>query len=131
MIGGRGSIPGAVGGAVVVDGVRNAAATVSGFSLAFLGGMIVLVVVSFPGGLKALLRPRATVGDVCGSDITGSNGAMRVTVNGQKLDITVRGGNGHGNGAQVITADVMASNGVIHVINGVLMPKPEPAMSGR
>ncbi len=59
VIGGMGSIPGAIGGAVVVDAVKNAAATVSGLSLTILGGMIVLVVVFFPGGLKALLRPRA------------------------------------------------------------------------
>ena len=56
---------------------------------------------------------------------------MPVTGNGQKLDISVRGGNGYGNGAQFTTAEVYASNGVIHVINGVLMPKPEPARSGR
>ncbi len=59
VIGGMGSIPGAIGGAVVVDAIKNAAATVSGLSLTILGGMIVLVVVFFPGGLKALLRPRS------------------------------------------------------------------------
>ncbi|HEX6794963.1 MAG TPA: branched-chain amino acid ABC transporter permease [Casimicrobiaceae bacterium] len=58
VIGGMGSIPGAIGGAVVVDAVKNAAATVSGLSLALLGGMIVLVVLFFPGGLKGLLRTR-------------------------------------------------------------------------
>ena len=56
IIGGMGSIPGAIGGAVVVDAVKNAAATVSGLSLAILGAMIVLIVLFFPGGLKALLR---------------------------------------------------------------------------
>jgi branched-chain amino acid transport system permease protein len=59
IIGGMGSIPGAIGGAVVVDAIKNAAATISGLSLALLGGMIVVVVLFFPGGLKALLRPRA------------------------------------------------------------------------
>ena len=58
IIGGMGSIPGAIGGAVVVDAVKNAAATVSGLSLALLGGMIVLIVLFFPGGLKAVLRSR-------------------------------------------------------------------------
>lgn len=56
IIGGMGSIPGAIGGAVVVDAVKNAAATVSGLSLAILGAMIVLIVLFFPGGFKALLR---------------------------------------------------------------------------
>ncbi len=58
VIGGMGSIPGAIGGAIIVDAIKNAAATVSGLSLAILGGMIVLVVLFFPGGLKALLRRR-------------------------------------------------------------------------
>ncbi len=61
VIGGMGSIPGAIGGAVVVDAVKNAAATVSGLSLTILGGMIVLVVLFFPGGLKTWLRGRARV----------------------------------------------------------------------
>ena len=59
VIGGMGSLPGAIGGAVVVDAVKHAAATVSGLWLAILGSIIVLVVLFFPGGLKALFRPRA------------------------------------------------------------------------
>ena len=59
------------------------------------------------------------------------NGANPVTLNGQKLDVVVRGGKVYVNAAQVTTADVYASNGVIHVIDGVLMPKTEAAMSGR
>jgi branched-chain amino acid transport system permease protein len=58
IIGGMGSLSGAIGGAVVVDAVKHAAATVSGLSLAILGGMIVLVVLFFPGGLKGFLRSR-------------------------------------------------------------------------
>ncbi len=81
--------------------------------------------------LTSILTYHVVSGKVVASDITSSSGARPATVNGQKLDITVRGGNVYVNGAQVITADVVASNGVIHVINGVLMPKPEPAMSGR
>ena len=56
VIGGMGSIPGAIGGAVVVDTVRQAASTASGLSLAILGGVIVLVVLFFPSGLKGLFR---------------------------------------------------------------------------
>lgn len=60
VIGGMGSIPGAIGGAIIVDAIKNAAATISGLSLTILGGMIVLVVLFFPGGLKALLRRRSS-----------------------------------------------------------------------
>lgn len=56
VIGGMGSIPGAIGGAIVVDALRVGASTVSGLSLAILGGVIVLVVLFFPAGLKGLFR---------------------------------------------------------------------------
>lgn len=81
--------------------------------------------------LAAILTYHVVSGRVVAADITRMNGAMPVTVNGQKLDIKVRGGNVYVNGAQVTTADVYASNGVIHVIDGVLLPKAAPAMSAR
>jgi uncharacterized surface protein with fasciclin (FAS1) repeats len=81
--------------------------------------------------LSAILTYHVVSGRVVAADITRMNGATPATVNGQKLDIKVRGGNVYVNGAQVTTADVYASNGVIHVIDGVLMPKLVPAMSSR
>jgi uncharacterized surface protein with fasciclin (FAS1) repeats len=45
------------------------------------------------------------------------------TLNGQSLRIRVSGGNVTVGGARVITPDVAASNGVIHVINKVLIPR--------
>jgi uncharacterized surface protein with fasciclin (FAS1) repeats len=81
--------------------------------------------------LASILTYHVVSGRVVAADITRMNGAMPVTVNGQKLDIKVRGGNVYVNGAQVTTADVHASNGVIHVIDGVLLPKAAPAMSAR
>ncbi len=81
--------------------------------------------------LTSILTYHVISGKVVASDITSSNGAKPATVNGQKLDITVRAGNVYVNGAQVTMADIQASNGVIHVINGVLLPKTEPAMSTR
>jgi uncharacterized surface protein with fasciclin (FAS1) repeats len=44
------------------------------------------------------------------------------TVNGQEVAIRVEGGTVFVNDAKVTTADVAASNGVIHVIDTVLMP---------
>jgi uncharacterized surface protein with fasciclin (FAS1) repeats len=41
---------------------------------------------------------------------------------GGSIAIRVTGGKVYVGGAQVITPDVMASNGVIHVINKVLIP---------
>jgi uncharacterized surface protein with fasciclin (FAS1) repeats len=45
------------------------------------------------------------------------------TVNGQEVTISTSGGKVMVNEATVVKADVMASNGVIHVIDTVLMPK--------
>jgi uncharacterized surface protein with fasciclin (FAS1) repeats len=45
------------------------------------------------------------------------------TLNGQRVGIRVRGETVRIGGARVTTADVRASNGVIHVINKVLIPR--------
>ncbi len=45
------------------------------------------------------------------------------TVNGQPLEITVDHGVVKVNDAHVIKTDVLASNGVIHVIDSVVLPK--------
>ena len=81
--------------------------------------------------LTAILTYHVLSGRVVASDITRTNGATPTTVNGEKLDIEVRNGKVFVKQAQVTTADVAASNGVIHVIDGVLMPTPQPAMSSR
>ena len=45
------------------------------------------------------------------------------TLNGKKVRFRVRNGNVYVNRAKVVTADVAASNGVIHAINRVLLPR--------
>jgi uncharacterized surface protein with fasciclin (FAS1) repeats len=45
------------------------------------------------------------------------------TLNGQRLATRVRGGEVFVGGARIVTADVAASNGVIHAINKVLLPR--------
>jgi uncharacterized surface protein with fasciclin (FAS1) repeats len=45
------------------------------------------------------------------------------TLNGQRLAIRVRNGKVFVGGARVVTPDVTASNGVIHAINKVLLPR--------
>lgn len=81
--------------------------------------------------LTAILTYHVLSGRVVAADITRMNGAEPTTINGQKLDIEVRGGKVFVNQAQVTTPDVAASNGVIHVIDGVLIPAAQPAMSTR
>ncbi|MDQ2664810.1 MAG: fasciclin domain-containing protein [Gemmatimonadota bacterium] len=81
--------------------------------------------------LTSILTYHVVSGKVMAADIVKSNGAKPKTVNGQELDIVVRDGKVYVNGAQVVTADVQASNGVIHIIDGVLLPKAAPVHTER
>ena len=72
--------------------------------------------------LAAILKYHVVPGKVMAADIIGSNGAKPATVNGKTVDVVVRDGKVLVNGAEVTTPDVAASNGVIHVIDTVLMP---------
>ncbi|RZJ71682.1 MAG: fasciclin domain-containing protein [Flavobacterium sp.] len=51
------------------------------------------------------------------------DGQELTTVQGQKLKVSIANGQVKINGANVTIADVVSSNGVTHVIDGVLMPK--------
>jgi uncharacterized surface protein with fasciclin (FAS1) repeats len=51
------------------------------------------------------------------------DGAELTTVQGEKLKVTVNGGKVTIGGANVTAADVAASNGVVHLIDKVLLPK--------
>ena len=77
--------------------------------------------------LASILTYHVVPGKVMAADVIGAGSAKPATVNGQPLDVQVRGGKVYVNGAQVTAADVGASNGVIHVIDTVLMPPAAPA----
>lgn len=81
--------------------------------------------------LTSILTYHVVSGKVMAGDIVKSHGATPKTVNGQTLDIVVKDGKVYVNGAQVVTADVQASNGVIHIIDGVLLPKAAPVHAER
>lgn len=80
--------------------------------------------------LTAVLTYHVVPGLIMAADIVKAQGARPATVNGAPLDIVLRDGKVYVNGAQVVTADIVTSNGVIHVIDTVLMPSaadaPEP-----
>ncbi|MEO8563329.1 MAG: fasciclin domain-containing protein [bacterium] len=80
--------------------------------------------------LASILTYHVVSGKVMAGDIVKSNGAAPVTVNGLPLDVVVRDGKVYVNGAQVISADIAASNGVIHVIDTVLLPSAAPVGAG-
>lgn len=77
--------------------------------------------------LASILTFHVISGKVMAADVIKSNGAKPKTLNGETLDIVVRDGKVYVDGAQVVTADIVASNGVIHVIDKVLIPAAKPA----
>lgn len=72
-----------------------------------------------PEALAAILTYHVIAGKVMSTDLT--NEMMAATVNGADVTIMTEGGV-MVNDANVVTADIEASNGVIHVIDKVIMP---------
>ena len=70
--------------------------------------------------LASILTLHVLSGKVMSSDITGP--ITPTSVNGETLSIETANGVTV-NGAKVVAADIEASNGVIHVIDTVLLPK--------
>jgi uncharacterized surface protein with fasciclin (FAS1) repeats len=86
-----------------------------------------------PGTIEELLKPEnkdklvsiltyhVVAGKVTAAQVMKMTSAK--TVNGQLLAITANGGTVMVDNAKVIKADILCSNGVIHVIDSVIMPK--------
>ncbi|MGJ7460876.1 fasciclin domain-containing protein [Halomonas sp. MA07-2] len=71
--------------------------------------------------LQSILTYHVVVGKVMAEDAMGLDSAE--TVQGQSITITTMDGSVMINDATVIQADIETSNGVIHVIDGVLLPE--------
>ena len=71
--------------------------------------------------LTEILTYHVVAGKVDASQVVGLDEAK--TVNGQSLSISVEGGSVMIDNATVVTTDIMASNGIIHVIDEVVLPQ--------
>lgn len=86
-----------------------------------------------PGTLQDLLKPEnkqklisiltyhVVAGKVLAKDVVKLHEAK--TVNGQEVKITVEDGKVKVNDANVVKTDILCTNGVIHVIDSVLLPQ--------
>jgi uncharacterized surface protein with fasciclin (FAS1) repeats len=72
--------------------------------------------------LKAVLLYHVVPGRVHAADAVKLDGKSAKMVSGDEAKISVMGGTVMVNQAHVTTADVMASNGVIHIIDAVILP---------
>ena len=79
------------------------------------------------GQLQGILTYHVVSGKIMSSDL--KDGQMVETVQGNKLKVSLSDG-AKINKAKVVKADVEASNGVVHIIDGVLMPSDNEKNSG-
>ena len=71
--------------------------------------------------LTKVLTYHVVAGKVMAADVVNLTSAK--TVQGQELSIEVKDGKVFVDGAEVIATDIVTSNGVIHVLDSVVMPK--------
>jgi transforming growth factor-beta-induced protein len=70
--------------------------------------------------LAAILTYHVVPGKVMAKDVVTVKGAK--SLNGQRIDVKVNGGKVAVDGANVVKTDIACSNGVIHVIDSVILP---------
>jgi uncharacterized surface protein with fasciclin (FAS1) repeats len=71
--------------------------------------------------LQAILTYHVVPGRVMAADVVKIDTAK--TVNGQSLVVNTRNGSVMVDNAKVVKTDILTSNGVIHVIDAVILPK--------
>lgn len=76
--------------------------------------------------LQAILTYHVVSGRVKAADVVKLNGIR--TVQGQQIDIAVKDDKVSVDGANVVKTDIAASNGVIHVIDSVILPADKDAV---
>ena len=72
--------------------------------------------------LKAILTYHVVAGKVLAADVVKLDGKSAKTVNGAEVKITTAGGVKLNGTATVVKTDIECSNGVIHVIDSVILP---------
>jgi uncharacterized surface protein with fasciclin (FAS1) repeats len=84
-------------------------------------GVVDALLLDPTGDLAQILLYHVASGSVLSTDL--SDGQIVTTLQGQTVTIDITGGNVFVNNAQVIVADLLAENGVVHVIDAVLLPE--------
>jgi uncharacterized surface protein with fasciclin (FAS1) repeats len=72
------------------------------------------------GKLAALLKYHVVSGKLLAADVISAKALT--TLEGQRIDISTHAGSAMVDGAKIVKTDIPASNGVIHVIDTVIMP---------
>ena len=72
--------------------------------------------------LTAILTYHVVAGKVMASDVVSLNGKSATTVNGADVEISTDDGVKLNGSVNVITTDIECTNGVIHVVDAVILP---------
>ena len=72
--------------------------------------------------LKSILTYHVVAGKVMAADVMTMDGKSAATVNGAQLHVTTTGGVKLNADVNVVKTDIECTNGVIHVIDSVLLP---------
>ena len=72
--------------------------------------------------LTAILTYHVVAGTVMAADLVKMDGQSAKTVNGASLNISTTGGVELNSSTSVVQTDIACTNGVIHVIDSVLLP---------
>lgn len=76
-----------------------------------------------PDALAKVLTYHVTGGGLVATDVLAN--ATLDTLNGQRVDISVQGSDAFVDQAQIVVTDILCGNGVIHVIDAVLLPNDQ------
>jgi uncharacterized surface protein with fasciclin (FAS1) repeats len=120
--------------AVLAAGLETALSSAGPFTVfaptddafnALPAGTIAALLADPQGLLTEILTYHAAAGSVLSSDLT--NGQTIATLNGASVTVTINADGVFINNAKVTVADILADNGVVHVIDAVLLPPPPPS----
>jgi uncharacterized surface protein with fasciclin (FAS1) repeats len=117
----------AVGAAELVETLKGAgpftvfAPTNAAFAALPKGTVEALLTPEKKADLAGILTYHVVAGDVKAASLT--DGQKVKTLQGGELTVSIKDGKVMINGANVTAADLAGSNGTVHVIDGVLLPK--------
>ena len=96
-------------------------------AFAALGGLVDELLQDPTGQLADILTYHVHAGLQMSTDL--SDGDQILTLNGQDLTVSIQNGNVYINDAMVTIADIEADNGIVHVINAVLVPSTNTSLN--
>ncbi|KAJ1445493.1 FAS1 domain-containing protein [Pelagophyceae sp. CCMP2097] len=123
-----GTLIAAVGAAGLVDTLKSKgpftvfAPTDAAFAALPKGTVESLLLPENKAKLAGILMYHVVAGKVVAATAVTLDGKAVATVNGAEMKVTVKGGSVFFDNAKVVTTDIECANGVIHVIDAVILP---------